>query len=180
MTRVWLLRRLQADVITFSSSISLCEKAAQWEEALQLLQQACKTVQAGLDVESLWNACRLHSLNVQADVIMFNAAISALEKAGQWQAVLVVLEEMSAREIQRDLITANAAESVDSSCFGTSPCVPIALCRSAGRQRLRLLLVLVRRLASGKPVLSISVSFLSTSFHPSVKDLLVGDVPGAV
>ncbi|CAK9118636.1 unnamed protein product, partial [Durusdinium trenchii] len=74
---------LQPDIVTYSSGISACEKAARWTEALSVLEMA--------------------------DVIAFNAAISALEKAGRWEAVFSVFNTMSMIEIQPDLISMNAA-----------------------------------------------------------------------
>ena len=49
---------MEPDVISFSAAISACEKAAQWERALELLEE-------------------MPTRGVKPDVISFNATISA-------------------------------------------------------------------------------------------------------
>ena len=56
--------RVPADVITYSASISACEKGQQWQCALGLLES-------------------MQSVSVPADVITDNANISASEKGQQ-------------------------------------------------------------------------------------------------
>ena len=57
--------RVEANTITHSAAISVCEKAGEWVRALQLLQSMANSL-------------------VEANTITYNAAISACEKAGDW------------------------------------------------------------------------------------------------
>jgi pentatricopeptide repeat domain-containing protein 1 len=85
---VSLLRRMQehglrADTQTFSSAISACEAAGQWQRALGILQSM-------LDVDEKGNEDESSVLNQYC----FNAAISACEKAGAWVEALEIYERM--------------------------------------------------------------------------------------
>ena len=57
---------VRANVVSDSTAISACEKAARWERALALL--------AAMRADAL-----------RADVIAYSMTISACEKAAQWQ-----------------------------------------------------------------------------------------------
>jgi pentatricopeptide repeat domain-containing protein 1 len=85
---VSLLRRMQehglrADTQTFSSAISACEAAGQWQRALGILQSM-------LDADEKGNEDESSVLNQYC----FNAAISACEKAGAWVEALEIYERM--------------------------------------------------------------------------------------
>merc|ERR1712113_1330214 len=72
-----LLGRMQSqsivpNVISYSASISACEKGHQWQEALRLLG-------------------RMQSQSIVPDVISYSASISACEKGEQWQVALRLL-----------------------------------------------------------------------------------------
>jgi pentatricopeptide repeat protein len=78
-----LLRRMRengikADIQTFSSAISACEAAGQWQRALGVLQAMTDEMEDGT------------SLNLYC----FNAAISACEKGGAWVEALELYERM--------------------------------------------------------------------------------------
>ena len=79
------------NVITFSAAISACDKASQWESALVLLQEACKS----------------HLLNL----ITYSAAISACVKGKQWQQALRVYDEICKAGLQVNVIAYHAGIS---------------------------------------------------------------------
>jgi pentatricopeptide repeat domain-containing protein 1 len=79
-----LLRRMQEegqqpDTQTFSSAISACESAGQWQRALRVLQS---TLDDGDDS--------------RLNLYCFNAAIAACEKGGAWVEALEIYERMKA------------------------------------------------------------------------------------
>eukprot|EP00913_Durusdinium_trenchii_P002491 g2303.t1 len=80
---------LKKDVISFNATISACEKAGKWQNALVLLEAA----------------------DFLADVITYNASISACEKAGKWQLAIHVLQQMKNITVEADLISYNSAIS---------------------------------------------------------------------
>ena len=80
-----LLRRmreegLQPDIQTFSSCISACEAAGQWQRALTILQSMIDN-SGGKESEFL-------------NLFCFNAAISSCEKGGAWVEALEIYERM--------------------------------------------------------------------------------------
>ena len=81
-----------ADVITYSASISACEKGQQWQCALGLLES-------------------MRSVSVPANVITYSASISACEKGQQWQCALRLLESMQSASVPADVITYSASIS---------------------------------------------------------------------
>ena len=80
-----------ANVISFSTCITACEKAGTWQEALEILQM--------LEAYALPN------------VISFNAAMSSCEKVAEWQRAFGFFDAMCARQIRCDEISCNAAVS---------------------------------------------------------------------
>ena len=83
---VALLRRmredgLQPDIQTFSSCISACEAAGQWQRALAILQSMIDSNPEGNEAKFL-------------NLFCFNAAISSCEKGGAWVEALEVYERM--------------------------------------------------------------------------------------
>ena len=77
------------NTISYNATISSCEKGAQWQLALHLLQS-------------------MPDKNTLPDVITYNATISCLEKGEQWQLALELLDTMPKSEIQPDIFTYNA------------------------------------------------------------------------
>eukprot|EP00434_Breviolum_minutum_P016184 symbB.v1.2.014260.t4/scaffold1023.1/size143418/4 len=71
-----------ADVISYSGSISACERSGQWEIALLLLTET-----------------------PSPDVICFSSAISACEKNGHWQIALKILTEMEGHDSRPNVIS---------------------------------------------------------------------------
>ncbi|OLP87174.1 Pentatricopeptide repeat-containing protein, chloroplastic [Symbiodinium microadriaticum] len=112
------------NTLSYNASISACEKCAQWQHALWLLQ-SMRAAQAEADVIS-YNSCmsacgkaarwrdavNLLEELVQRDapdVISFNAAITACEKSGQWMRALTLLRAMPPN--QPNVTTYNATIS---------------------------------------------------------------------
>jgi pentatricopeptide repeat protein len=89
---------LKADKQTFSSAISACEAAGQWQRALGVLQSM-------IDVEN----DERFSENSVLNLYCFNAALSALEKGGAWVEALEVYEQMKdiGGPIQPNVVTLN-------------------------------------------------------------------------
>ena len=84
---VSLLRRmkesgLNPDVQTFSSAISACESAGEWQRALGILQTM-------MDASAEEAAC-----SPKPNLYCFNAAISACEKGGAWVEAVDLYERM--------------------------------------------------------------------------------------
>ena len=82
-----LLRRMQEadlkpDIQTFSSCISACEAAGQWQRALGVLQTMINDESSEGTEETVLN------------LFCFNAAISACEKGGAWVEALEIYERM--------------------------------------------------------------------------------------
>ncbi|CAE8595682.1 unnamed protein product [Polarella glacialis] len=82
--------RVEVNVYHCSAAISACEKAGQWQLALNLL---------GLMPE----------VRVVPNEITYNSAISACEKASQWQLALDLLSLMPQARVVPDQISYNAA-----------------------------------------------------------------------
>ncbi|CAK9005744.1 unnamed protein product [Durusdinium trenchii] len=66
---------MEANVFTYSSAISVCDKAQQWQRALVLLDEM------GLD-------------SVEANVVSFNAAINACATSAKWTFAIALLHSM--------------------------------------------------------------------------------------
>ena len=82
----------ECNVITYNAGISACERGAQWQLALVLLD-------------------RLNMKRLQPTLPSLNAATSACEKSGEWQAAMSLLSQMCGWHLQADLITFNAVLS---------------------------------------------------------------------
>ena len=80
---------MDADVISYSSTISACEKGGQWQMAVHLFDSMRKA-------------------KVDADVISYNATISACEKGGQWQMAVHLFDSMRKAKVDADVISYNA------------------------------------------------------------------------
>ncbi|CAE8647734.1 unnamed protein product, partial [Polarella glacialis] len=84
--------RQAPDEISFSATISACEKGGQWQLALHLLSE-------------------MPEAQAIPNTITYNAAMSACEKAGKWQFALALLDDMPERKVRADEISYNAAIS---------------------------------------------------------------------
>ena len=72
---------IRPDVVTYSSVISACEAAGEWQRALGALQKVMDENDEGSEYAGLNLYC-------------FNAAISACEKGGAWVEALELYERM--------------------------------------------------------------------------------------
>eukprot|EP00913_Durusdinium_trenchii_P026345 g24720.t1 len=73
---------LQPDVISFSSAISSCERAAAWQHAVRVFDQMLQA-------------------QIQADALSYSAVISACEKGGHWQHALIFSINASSTEKEK-------------------------------------------------------------------------------
>lgn len=80
------------DVFTFTTAITACGKAGQWERALVLLEEMGG---GGGGDDGLRR--RRTGVPIAPDVASINAAISACARAGQWESALGLLGRMAAR-----------------------------------------------------------------------------------
>ncbi|CAE8660460.1 unnamed protein product [Polarella glacialis] len=81
---------LRADAVSFNAAMSSCEKAGQWQMAVQLLRQ-------------------LPPLRVRADEIGYGAAIRACSSQGRWQLALGLVSEMAGVKLRPNEVCRNAA-----------------------------------------------------------------------
>ena len=110
----------------FSSAISACEKAGQWREALQLLDQmkAEGLGQTAIAYNAAISACekglvpnkalqvfdQMKREGVTPTVVTYSALISAAEKGQQWKLAIQVLEEMKAAGFGANVIGASLTD----------------------------------------------------------------------
>ncbi|CAE7428869.1 unnamed protein product [Symbiodinium sp. KB8] len=80
---------IEADVISYSAAISACEEEAQWQAALQLLQD-------------------LRSSYLVANVVALTAAISACTKGRNWQSAIALFAELRAAALQPNIASYDA------------------------------------------------------------------------
>ena len=86
------------DVMSFSAAISACEKGAQWERAVSLLNDP------------------------SSDVIRFNAAIWACEKGAQWQRAVSLFNDLGKAHMSPDVISYMwSFRHAKSMCCGSVP-----------------------------------------------------------
>eukprot|EP00439_Symbiodinium_sp_Y106_P000212 s7495_g1.t1 len=76
----------QANVVTFSSAISGCEKISAWQPVLLLLRQA-------------------QDAFVEADVIVFNAVASACQKGSDWQRAAQLLDVLFREALEPTIVS---------------------------------------------------------------------------
>ena len=81
---------LQANLVTYSATISACQREAQWEQALILFS-------------------RMLRKGLLPNVISCSAAVSACEKGCQWQRSLALFKEMPSFELYPDAVACGAA-----------------------------------------------------------------------
>ena len=84
--------KVNPSVISYSATISACEKALNWKKALALFSAMPKA-------------------KVTPDVIIYSAAISACEKGGQWEKALNLFHAMPEAKLSPDAITRNSTIS---------------------------------------------------------------------
>ncbi|KAL3925370.1 MAG: hypothetical protein SGILL_000456 [Bacillariaceae sp.] len=91
---------LTPDVQTYSSVISACEAAGQWQRALGVLQSI---------IEKEENPCDTEIDSVSLNLYCWNAAISACEKGGAWVEALDLYERLLEEDsISPNFITMNS------------------------------------------------------------------------
>ena len=118
----WLV---QPDVVSYNTAISSLGKAARWQQVVQrlgimfskqLLPDAitCASLISASEPARWQHALamtQLGCLNVQADIILFNSAMSAVEKMREWCNALGLQEEAFRVGIRCDEFTYSAATS---------------------------------------------------------------------
>eukprot|EP00435_Cladocopium_sp_Y103_P042202 s722_g11.t1 len=137
-----LTEEMEADVVCFGAAISACETAAEWQHALNLLQQLLQAellpntvifnaLASFIEAIRLPQGCfpLLHPFEEKAgrwplalqllteaqalqlaDLVTFNAVISACEKGQQWRKALELLA-LAKGLVKIDVISCNAAQS---------------------------------------------------------------------
>ncbi|CAK0797400.1 unnamed protein product [Prorocentrum cordatum] len=117
------LRVDAADLVSYNSALSACERAGRWAVCLQLLREA-RGVRLRPDAASFVTAARACEAGrwwstslallreAAANQAVLNAAIAACGAVGRWRLALAVLEEMSAgASLDADLVSYGAAIS---------------------------------------------------------------------
>eukprot|EP00434_Breviolum_minutum_P041036 symbB.v1.2.036496.t2/scaffold5169.1/size30165/2 len=110
---------LQANDFSYGATISACEKAVQWRQAVWLLDQRKPDLPS---FNSACSACRglawrealqlmRTDLRLRLNVISFNSASSACEKASEWWQALMLLEDLQQHWLSPDVITCNTCIS---------------------------------------------------------------------
>ena len=98
------------NVISYSATISSCEKGAQWQHALALWQE-------------------MPSKHVLPNLYTHNSTISSLEKGAQWHMAVMIFGHLPAAKIRPDVVTFSATMSA--CCSAVLQCVqPFFLGRS--------------------------------------------------
>eukprot|EP00913_Durusdinium_trenchii_P026338 g24714.t1 len=83
---------LKPDTISYSATISACQKGWKWQQALNLFLS-------------------MPTAAVELDTICYSATMSACEKGKQWQKAMMLLDEMKRSKILPDVISYNACIS---------------------------------------------------------------------
>lgn len=95
---------ITANLVCYNALISCCEKASEWQKALQFLQEMSGFV-AGKSLKVL------EIQHLTPDVITYNGVISSCEKASEWQLALSLLIQMTVAKIRHSIITYSATVS---------------------------------------------------------------------
>ena len=95
------------NVISYSATISSCEKGAQWQHALALWQE-------------------MPSKHVLPNLYTHNSTISSLEKGAQWHMAVMIFGHLPAAKIRPDVVTFSATMSACCS-GGASVCATLFL-----------------------------------------------------
>ncbi|CAJ1336977.1 unnamed protein product, partial [Effrenium voratum] len=116
---------LEGTAVTFGSLVSSCEKASQWQRALDLAAQAtsrglgsivtCNAALSACGKGRNWQMAMEVFRKVEADglqgtVVTFGSLVSTCEKSCQWQRALNLMADAAARGLV-NIITCNAALS---------------------------------------------------------------------
>eukprot|EP00435_Cladocopium_sp_Y103_P018359 s1225_g4.t1 len=113
------IRRENFDEISFGAAISVAAKGRQWQTALALMKEMrelrlrCSqvpfnSVSSACERGNKWSICVSlldAALGASPDVVTYNVALSATQKVGSWQMPCLLLEEMSAGDLQPDVIS---------------------------------------------------------------------------
>uniref|UniRef100_A0A7S2H285 RRM domain-containing protein n=1 Tax=Octactis speculum TaxID=3111310 RepID=A0A7S2H285_9STRA len=117
----------EATVFEYSAAISVCARARQWEQALQLLDLmdqrgvapnviSFSAAMSACDKAEQWKIA-LHLLDqiflrgLVPDVYSFSVAMSACGKGGQWEKALELLGDMQRRGVEPNVYSFSAAIS---------------------------------------------------------------------
>ncbi|CAK9062749.1 unnamed protein product [Durusdinium trenchii] len=114
---------LRATVVSYNATITVCEKAAQWLQALHLLSGLqLKGLESTVVTRSAaisacekgyeWpQALRLLCTTEEVNNVSYAAAISAMEKEAQWEWALQLLFGMEAQGLALSVVALNASIS---------------------------------------------------------------------
>ncbi|CAJ1349937.1 unnamed protein product [Effrenium voratum] len=106
------------NVVTCNAAVSSCEKAAQWLQALVLLQLPRPdviTYNAG--ISACAKSGRYHEARrllqaaaqaVRVDIVTYSAAITSCEQDSRWQEAAALIEEFRSRQVKGTVIAYNA------------------------------------------------------------------------
>ena len=114
----------QLDVVSFSSTLSACEKAWRWRPALQSLQTTqdrqipvdrtlLNSTISAFEKGSQWLqavvlALSMRHFDCEANVVSFNAACSACEKAAYWSSALELYDWAKDFGLEADAVSGNS------------------------------------------------------------------------
>ncbi|CAJ1379999.1 unnamed protein product, partial [Effrenium voratum] len=117
---------LEGTAVTFGSLVSSCEKASQWQRALDLAAQAtsrglgsivtCNAALSACGKGRNWQMMamevfrKVEADGLQGTVVTFGSLVSTCEKSCQWQRALNLMADAAARGLV-NIITCNAALS---------------------------------------------------------------------
>ena len=82
---------LQADVVTYTATISACEKGRRWQRALGFFEEMrsqglrANVITYNATISALGLLEEMYSQGLQANVITYSATISACAENGRWQ-----------------------------------------------------------------------------------------------
>eukprot|EP00913_Durusdinium_trenchii_P014894 g13969.t1 len=109
-------RKLQADIVTYTTCIDACE--GHWVWTLQLLDELerdrlqgnARTYSAAMKSCEHWPSALeflevMHRRQIQANLVVHNACLHACAKGAQWSLVLDQLEALPSRLLSADVVT---------------------------------------------------------------------------
>eukprot|EP00435_Cladocopium_sp_Y103_P029947 s1363_g7.t1 len=102
----------QPDLFSFNSSITSCEKALQWQMALELFQSILdqELLEAWFFEPEVGPKTENHG-SFMADVFSYSAIISSCEKCFQWQLAVHFFQQMTKNKVAANDIAFNAVIS---------------------------------------------------------------------
>jgi len=117
--------RLEPGFVSYSASVSACEKAALWQLALELLAQlprvglepdavSCSAAISACGNAGQWQLALglltcVPRVGLESDTVCYAAAVSACEKAARRQLAFGLLARMPCVGLKPDIISCNAA-----------------------------------------------------------------------